>query len=256
MKGIVNGSDTMFDYKAKDDLLKGRVILITGAGSGIGRAAAISFAAHGATVILSGRTVENLEQVYDEIVAAGYTEPAICPFNLNETAYEPYEQVAEMIEEEFGRLDGVLHNAGQLGQITPLETARVDTWYQLMQVNVNAAFMLTKALLPLLKQAPDASIVFTSSSVGRRGRAHWGAYAVSKFAVEGLMQVLADELENISHIRVNSINPGATNTTMRKLAYPGEVPTTNPDPSAIMPAYLFLMGPDSKGTNGEALDAQ
>lgn len=246
----------MFNYQAPHDLLKGRVILVTGAGAGIGRAAATSFAAHGATVILSGRTVEHLEEAYDDIVAAGYPEPAICPLNLNETTFEPYEQVAEMIEEEFGRLDGVLHNAGQLGQITPLENARVDTWYQIMQVNVNAAFMLTKALLPLLKQSPDASILFTSSSVGRRGRAHWGAYAVSKFALEGLMQVLADELENISHIRVNSVNPGATNTTMRRLAYPGEVPTSNPDPAAIMPVYLYLMGPDSTGTNGQALDAQ
>jgi len=246
----------MLDYQAANDLLKGRVILITGAGAGIGRAAANSFAAHGATVILSGRTVENLERVYDEIVAAGHTEPAICPLNLNETNYESYEQVAELIEEEFGRLDGVLHNAGQLGQITPLENARVDTWYQIMQVNVTAAFMLTKALLPLLKQSPDASIVFTSSSVGRQGRAHWGAYAVSKFAVEGLMQVLADELENISNIRVNSVNPGACNTAMRRLAYPGELAARNPEPSTIMPTYLYLMGPDSKGTNGKALDAQ
>ena len=183
----------MFDYKAPGGLLNDRVILVTGAGNGIGRAAAMSFAAHGATVILSGRTVENLEAVYDEIVAAGYTEPAICPLNLNETTYEPYEQIAEVIEEEFGRLDGILHNAGQLGQITPIENSRVDTWYQIMQVNVNSAFMLTKALLPLLKHSPDASIVFTSSSVGRSGRAHWGAYAVSKFATEGLMQVLAEK---------------------------------------------------------------
>lgn len=246
----------MFDYKAPAGLLNDRVILVTGAGSGIGRAAANAYAAHGATVILSGRTVEHLEAVYDEIVAAGHREPAICPLNLNETKYEAYEQIAEVIEEEFGRLDGVLHNAGQLGQITPIENARVDTWYQIMQVNVSAAFMLTKALLPLLKQAPDASLVFTSSSVGRQARAHWGAYAVSKFATEGLMQVLADELENISNIRVNSINPGATNTTMRRLAYPGELATRNPDPGLIMPVYLYLMGPDSRTVNGKALDAQ
>jgi len=125
-----------------------------------------------------------------------------------------------------------------------------------MQVNVNATFMLTSALLPLLKLSSDASVVFTSSSVGRKGRAYWGAYAVSKFATEGLMQVLADEVDGVAPVRANSINPGATRTDMRAQAYPGENPASNPLPEAIMPVYLYLMGPDSSGVNGQAFDAQ
>ena len=125
-----------------------------------------------------------------------------------------------------------------------------------MKVNVEAAFVLTRALLPALMAAPEASVLFSSSGVGRRGRAYWGAYAVSKFAVEGLSQVLADELQNTTRIRVNCINPGATNTTMRRTAYPAEPPQRNPSPAAIMPSYLYLMGPASAGVSGRSLDAQ
>ncbi len=127
---------------------------------------------------------------------------------------------------------------------------------RVMQINVNAMFMLTSALLPLLKLSEDASVVFTSSSVGRKGRAYWGAYAVSKFATEGLMQVLADEADGTYPVRSNSINPGATRTAMRAHAYPGENPVNNPEPDAIMPVYLYLMGPDSKGVNGQQFNAQ
>jgi NAD(P)-dependent dehydrogenase (short-subunit alcohol dehydrogenase family) len=127
---------------------------------------------------------------------------------------------------------------------------------EVMQININAAFMMSQALLPLLDQAENASIIFTSSGVGRRGKAYWGAYATSKFATEGLMEVLADELEKTSNIRVNSLNPGATNTAMRRTAYPGEKPTDNPYPEDIMPAYLYLMGSDSIGITGQKLDAQ
>ena len=125
-----------------------------------------------------------------------------------------------------------------------------------MQVNVNSAFMLTQALLPMLEQAPLASVVFTSSGVGRKGRAFWGGYAVSKFATEGLMQVLADELGGISNIRVNSLNPRAVNTAMRRTAYPAEPPNTNPDPDALMLHWLYLMSDDSEAINGSALSAQ
>jgi NAD(P)-dependent dehydrogenase (short-subunit alcohol dehydrogenase family) len=246
----------MFKYSARPDLLEGRVILVTGAGRGIGAAAARTYASHGATVLLLGRTEANLNEVYDEIEATGAPRPVVIPFDLETALPHQYDELAAMIEAEFGRLDGVLHNASIIGPRTPIEQLRGEQFMQVMHVNVNATFMLTTALLPLLKRSPDASIAFTSSSVGRKGRAYWGAYGVSKFATEGLMQTLADEIDGLGSIRANSINPGATRTDMRAQAYPAEDPTNNPTPEQIMPLYLYLMGPDSKGINGQALDAQ
>ncbi|WP_339079478.1 YciK family oxidoreductase [Pseudomonas sp. TMP9] len=246
----------MFDYSASPDLLTGRVILVTGAGRGIGAAAAKTFAAHGATVLLLGKTEANLSQVYDAIEAAGHPQAAVIPFNLETALPHQFDELAAMIEAEFGKLDGLLHNASIIGPRTPLEQLSGDNFMRVMHINVNAMFMLTSTLLPLLKLSADASVAFTSSSVGRKGRAYWGAYAVSKFATEGLMQVLADEVDGISTVRANSINPGATRTDMRAQAYPGENPANNPLPEAIMPVYLYLMGPDSTGINGQAFDAQ
>lgn len=246
----------MFDYQARPDLLKGRVILVTGAGRGIGAAAAKTFAAHGATVLLLGKTEGNLNHLYDEIDAAGHPQPVVIPFNLETALPHQYDELAATIEAEFGRLDGLLHNAAIIGPRTPLEQLSGDNFMRVMQVNVNAMFMLTSTLLPLLKLSEDASVVFTSSSVGRKGRAYWGAYGVSKFATEGLMQTLADEVEGVAPVRANSVNPGATRTSMRAQAYPGENPASNPLPEAIMPVYLYLMGSDSRGVNGQAFDAQ
>lgn len=246
----------MFDYTARPDLLAGRIILVTGAGRGIGEAAAKAYAAHGATVLLLGKTEENLNRVYDEIEAAGHPQPAVIPFNLETALPHQYDELAAMIEREFGRLDGLLHNAAIVGPRTPVEQLSGENFMRVTQVNVNAMFMLTSTLLPLLKLSADASILFTSSSVGRKGRAYWGAYAVSKFATEGLMQVVADELDGTAPVRANSVNPGATRTDMRAKAYPAENPLNNPLPSEIMPVYLYLMGPDSVGVNGQAFDAQ
>ncbi|MBP8171505.1 MAG: YciK family oxidoreductase [Pseudomonas sp.] len=246
----------MFDYSARPDLLQGRIILVTGAGRGIGAAAALSYAAHGASVLLLGKNEDNLNAVYDQIEAAGYPQAVVIPFNLETALAHQYDELAAMIEREFGHLDGLLHNAAILGPRTPLEQLSGDNFMRVMQVNVNATFMLTSSLLPLLKLSKDASVIFTSSSVGRKGRAYWGAYATSKFANEGLMQVLADEMDGICPGRANSINPGATRTGMRAQAYPGENPANNPLPESIMPLYLYLMGPDSIGVNGQAFDAQ
>lgn len=246
----------MHDYDAPPGLLTDRLILVTGAGDGIGRAAAKAFAAHGATVVLSGRTLAKLEQVYDEIEAAGGAQPALVPVDFSLAGPHEYRQLADTIEKEFGQLDGLLHNASVLGDITPLEMYDPDTWDTVMKVNLRAPFLLTQALLPLLKQSADASIVFTTSSVGRRARAFWGAYAVSKCGIEGMSALLADELMNTSNIRVNCINPGATRTTMRAAAYPGEDPATLKTPDDILPLYLYLMGPDSTGVTGQSLDAQ
>ena len=246
----------MFEYKSSPDLLAGRTILITGAGSGIGRTAALTFARHGATVILLGRTIAKLESVYDEIERNGGSKPAIYPMNLEGAAENDYIHLAETIEQEFGKLDGLLHNAGLLGELKPISQYPTDVWFQLMQVNLNAPFIITRELLPLLRQSGQASVIFTSSSVGHKGRANWGAYSVSKFATEGLMQVLADEEDGISQVRINSVNPGGTRTAMRASAFPGEDPQSKPSPEEIMPVYLYLMGNDSKNISGQALHAQ
>ncbi|WGL16770.1 YciK family oxidoreductase [Microbulbifer bruguierae] len=249
-------SETITDYTARPDLLKDKIILVTGAGDGIGRVAAKTFAAHGATLILLGRTTPKLEVVYDEIEAAGGAKPAILPVDLSGVRWEELEYLAQGVEQEFGRLDGLLHNASLLGQRTPMANYHYSVWQQVMQVNVNAAFGLTKAMLPLLEESAAGSIIFTGSGVGLKGRAYWGAYSVSKFATEGMMQVLADEVDGVSNIRVNSINPGATRTNMRAAAYPAEDPKTVATPEDIMPTYLYLMGDDSIGINGKQFNAQ
>lgn len=245
----------MEQYVASPQLLKGKTILVTGAGAGIGKAAALSFAKHGARVIILGRTTNKLEALYDEITTAGYPEPIIHPMDLQHANEEDYRVLGDSILEQFGSLDGLLHNAAILGPRSPIQFYPHESWMKVMQINVNAAYALSRALLPALQAAPAASIVFTSSSVGRKGRAYWGAYSVSKFAVEGLMQVLADELRQTSKVRVNSIDPGATRTAMRKDAYPAENPDTLPTPEEKLPLYLYLMGDDSAGVTGEALKA-
>lgn len=246
----------MHDYTPRPGLLADRVILITGAGDGLGRATALSCAAHGATVILMGRTVHKLERVYDDIEAQGGPQPAIMPLDLGKAGIAEYEEIAAAIGRDLGRLDGLVHNAAYLGMLSPISLYGLEVWPQVMQTNLNAPLLLTRACLPLLEQAPDASIVFVSDQVGRRGRAYWGAYGVSKFALEGLMQILAAELEGSTRIRVNSLDPGALRTQMRARAYPGEDPRTLPAPETVTSSFLYLLGPDSKNVTGQALSAQ
>jgi NAD(P)-dependent dehydrogenase (short-subunit alcohol dehydrogenase family) len=236
-------------------LLADKVILVTGAGSGIGRRAALAYAAHHATVILLGRTLGKLEQVYDEIRATGGCA-VIQPFDLANNNPADYQQLANAIEQQFQRLDGLLHNAGLLGPLTPLEQYPLSQWQQLLTVNLTGPLLLTQALLPALKQAANGSIIFTSSSKGRTASAYWGGYSATKFATEAMMKTLAEELENTSAIRVNAINPGATRTSMRAQAYPAENPNQCASPDQIMPLYLYLMGQDSLLVNGQSLNAQ
>lgn len=243
-------------HNARPDELAGRVIAITGASSGIGRAVAIACARFGATVILIGRNARKLETVHGEIEAAGSPEPTIAVLDLEKAVASDYDKLASAVAERFGRLDGLLHNAGLLGTLTPIEHYDVPTWCRVMHVNVTAAFALTQVLLPALKQSQDASVLFTSSSVGRRGRAYWGAYAVSKFATEGFMQVLASEVENITSIRVNSLNPGRARTMMRRQAYPAEDLNSLPLPETLTGPYIALLGPASRGVTGQTFDAQ
>ncbi|KZY61256.1 YciK family oxidoreductase [Oleiphilus sp. HI0071] len=247
----------MQDYQAPKTLLKDKVILVTGAGDGIGKEIAMTFAKYGATILLLGRTTAKLETVYDSIVEAGLPEPAILPVNLEGAVETDYHKIADVIDQEFGRLDGLVLNASLLGSMTPIEQYEAEVWQKVMQVNVHANFLLVKTMIPLLRAADEPSVVFTSSSVGRKGRAFWGAYAVSKFATEGLAQILADEHDaDDDFIKFNVINPGATRTNMRASAYPAENPMSIKAPQDIMPLYLYLMGADSTGVTGQSLDAQ
>jgi NAD(P)-dependent dehydrogenase (short-subunit alcohol dehydrogenase family) len=246
----------MKDYRPSPDLLAGRIILVTGAAAGIGKAAALAFARHGATVVLLDRDEKGLEQVYDEIERGDTRQPAMTTLDLAAAAVEHYDGVGQQVEREFGRLDGLLHNAAELGALAPIELYDLSLWNKVLSVNLYAPLLLTRACLPLLKKSKDASIVFTSADVGRKGRAYWGAYGVSYFAIEGLMQILADELEANTNIRVNSLDPGPVRTSLRLRAYPGEDASALPEPASIMPIYLYLMGPDSQGVTGQTYSAQ
>ncbi|MGO9802713.1 MAG: YciK family oxidoreductase [Steroidobacteraceae bacterium] len=243
-------------HQALADELAGRVIAITGASTGIGRAVALDCARHGASVVLIGRNEKKLEAVHAEIAALGAPEASIGVLDLEHALAGDYDALAQALSERYGQLDGLLHNAGLLGQLTPIEHYDVPTWCRVLHVNLTAAFALTQVLLPALKKSADASVVFTSSSVGRRGRAYWGAYAVSKFALEGLSQVLADELERVSAIRVNTLNPGRARTAMRRQAYPAEDLASVPTAEALTGPYVALLGPASRGVTGRAFDAQ
>jgi NAD(P)-dependent dehydrogenase (short-subunit alcohol dehydrogenase family) len=236
--------------------LAGRVIMVTGAGSGLGRAVALALAAAGAEVILLGRTVRKLEAVHAEIAKSGGPEASIVPLDLERALAADYEAVAAAIEKRYGRLDGLLHNAALLGALTPIEQYDVPTFMRVMHVNVTAAFVLTQHLLPLLRASRDAAVLFTSSGVGKRGRAYWGAYSISKFAVEGFSQVLAHELDGMTSVRVNLIDPGKVRTSMRRQAYPSEAAETLPLPESLTGPYLALLGPASRGITGQRFSAQ
>ena len=242
-------------YQPQKNLLQNRIILVTGASDGIGREAALTYADYGASVILIGRNEEKLKGVAQEIDAAGGIPARWYTLDLLTCTPETCQELAHRISTHYPRLDGVLHNAGLLGEVRPMDEQDPEIWQQVMQVNINGTFFLTQALLPLLLKSDSGSLVFTSSSVGREGRANWGAYAVSKFATEGMMQVLADEYQN-RHLRVNCINPGGTRTGMRASAFPTEDPQKLKTPADIMPLYLWLMGDDSRRKTGMTFDAQ
>ena len=243
-------------YTYPRDLLRDRIILITGASDGIGKALALHAADLGAQIILHGRNVKKLETVYDAIEAIdGAARPSIAVMDLASANANSYQTLASSLSEEFGRLDGLVHNASILGERFSIEQYDAVLWQQVMHVNVTAAFALTQVCMPMLQQSDDPSIIFTSSGVGRTGKAFWGAYAVSKFATEGLSQVLADEHRH-DKLRVNCVNPGPTRTNMRLAAYPAEDRDRLRGPEEILSTYVYLLGPDSRGVTGESLDAQ
>lgn len=249
-------NEEIFSLEFDPNLLSGHVVLVTGAGDGIGQVAAKTYAHYGAKVVLAGRTVPKLETTYDKIMELGAPEPAIYPIDFNGAQESDYDDMAITIEEKLGRLDGVLFNASVLGSRRPISGYYTNDWDACMNVNVRSQFLMTKALLPLMERGSGSKIIYTTSSVGRQGRAHWGAYAVSKFATEGLMQTLADEMDGVSNLCVNCINPGATRTKMRSTAYPAEDPAVVKQPEELMPLYIYLMSSLSADISGHSLDAQ
>lgn len=242
------------EYRPAKDAFADRVVLVTGATSGIGRAVATELVKHGATVIAHGRSAKALESLYQTLRTLG-PEPTVAQIDFERAQGDAYQELTAQIEARYGRLDGLLHNAGMLGDKSPIEHYDIALWQRVMHVNFNSAFILTRCMLPLLKASDDASLLFTTSGVGRRGRAYWGAYCASKFATEGLYEILADELEN-TQVRVNSINPGPTRTKMRARAYPAEDPATLATPESLTGPYLYLLGPDSGGLSGQRIECQ
>ena len=246
----------VYEKKFPSNLLEGKVIVISGAGSGIGRQIAKSFSEYGAELILLSKSIDKLETLYDEINQVQVNNLTIHPLDFETADEEDYEDIFNAIRDEHPKIDGLINNAGILGEKKPLEQFNYDSWKKVLKVNLDASFLLTKNLMPLLKKSNNGSIIFTSSGVGRKGRAYWGAYSISKFATEAMMQILSEELENTSSIRVNCVNPGAVRTRMREAAYPAENPESNPLPIEIIKPYLYLISDMSLEVNGQSIDAQ
>lgn len=247
---------TPTNFKPQANCLKDKIILITGTGDGIGATAAKTFAKYGATIILLSKTEKKIVGIYDEIVNAGHPQPAIIPLNLEDAGAEDYAGLAHSIESEFGHLDGLIHNAAMFEGLSPITQFDNTLWDRIVKVNLHAPFLLSQAMIPLLNKSKSSSMLFTSSGVAHKGRAYWNAYGVTKAATDNLMEMLADELELNTPIRVNSIDPGRVRTRMRALAFPGEDPMSVPAAEDIMNAYIYLMSDESKDINGKIISCK
>lgn len=234
--------------------LKDRVILVTGAGGGLGRAASLAYAAAGAQVILHGRNEKKLNAVYDDITKAGWAEPAFLTLDFSTAGDADFDALAYAIRSEFGRLDGVLHSASHLETLSPLEQQTSAQWERTLKVNLIAAFALTRACLPLLKAAPDAAILMTSETHGHTPQAYWGAYAVAKAALETMVKIWAQELEMYPQLRINAIVPGPVDTPLRARTHPGEAKHALRGSASLMPDYIYWMSEQSRGKSGRIIE--
>ena len=234
--------------------LCGRVVLISGAGGGLGAVAAKACAAAGACVVLLDKAVSSLEILYDEIVGSGFTRPAIYPLDLEKATEADFGELAGILDKQFGALHGLLHSATDIGVLEPLADINAGQWERLLRINLSAAHGLTRAVLPLLQRAGDASLVFTSNSSARLGKAYWGAYGVADIALEGMARMWSDELASAGRVRVNIFVPGPVNSPSRRKTHPGELPEENPSPESLAARYAYLLGPASQGVNGQIIE--
>ena len=228
-------------FKTDANAFAGKIILVTGAADGIGRAVTIALAEVGATVLMLDKKSRHLEKLFDQILERGFKEPVILPIDLLEITPESVTVLAQAIQKDFGTLDGIIHNAAELGSPSPMDQYDMKYWNDVMQINLHAPYLITRALLPLLKQDHHTSILFTSADVGREPLAYWGAYSIAYAGIEAQMKIWSEELENVSNIKVNSIDPGAVRTSLRRRSYPGENQESIPAPSSITPAYLKVL---------------
>ncbi|TMH28492.1 MAG: SDR family NAD(P)-dependent oxidoreductase [Betaproteobacteria bacterium] len=236
--------------------LDGRVVMVTGANGGLGSALALACAKHGATVLIHGRIVRKLEAVYDQIVDAGWPEPSILPLDLATARAEDFGNVASAVQAQHGRLDALVHTAVQLGSLGPVEHQAFDEWHSTLRVDLLAPFGMTRALLPLLRAAPDASVVFTLDTRGQEPKAYWGGYAVAKAGLSALLTILANEWDDIPQLRVNGVVPGPMRSPLRAQTHPGEDLSRLPAPDAFVPLYLYLLAGQPKAESGHIIDAQ
>ena len=239
-------------YQIKEGELKGKVILVTGANRGFGLAMTMDLSRAGAKVIMLGRDLGSLEYAYDVVIDKGFQEPILYPLDIEGATPENYQSLQDDIFNQFEKLDGLIHNAAILGTMMPVDQYDIKLWYSTLQINLNGPFMLTQFLIPLLNKSDDARILFLSAEQGREAKAYWGAYGVSKFAVEGFAKTLSEELEK-TNIRVNTLDPGVLRTELRRAAYPAEDTTKNPLPESKSPAIVYLMLPVSSKYNGKQL---
>ncbi len=242
------------NYSASKDLLSDNIIIVTGAGEGIGAAVARCYAKHGATVILLDKNIKALKQVYDDIEAKGGATPAIYPLDLKGANTTDYETLASSINDNFGRLDGLVHCAAALGQIAPFNHQNITTWLETLHINLTAPYLLTRACVSLLQKQQQSAIIFTSDDY--KDKAYWAGYGVAKAGIETLAKQLAAEFESEGRVRVNCVIPGSVQTTLYARAFPGLNPNSLPMPETLTPSYLYLMGKDSIAETGQCLSAQ
>ena len=243
-------------YSPAPDAFAGRAVLVTGAGDGFGRSVACSAARRGANLILLGRTVRKLEATHDRIVRDGGSSPTLYPMDLFGATPGDYTELADRIGQAYGHLHGIVHAAAAFSGLTPLAHLAPEDWLRTIHVNLTAPFLVTTACLPLLQCVPDAAVVFIGDALGRRARAYWGAYAVSKFGIEGLTQVLAEEVETAGTPRVVCVNPGPVRTALRRRAFPAAAPASAPEPDAVVGGVLFALDPAAPIPHGASADIE